>query len=152
MSTGYDHTCGLASGVAYCWGNNALGQLGTGSLISAPTPAAVAGANTFSSISAGVAHSCGVTQQGPALCWGANDAGQLGTGTTGSATTPADYYVSNWPLLTLTAANFASGNTAKARNTFTLQLPVGDNPKRLRSEASFAASLSDATYSSVTMS
>jgi hypothetical protein len=49
----------------------------------------------------------------------------------GGATTPVDYYAGNWPLLRLTAGNFAAGNTAKARNAFALRLPVGDNPKPL---------------------
>jgi hypothetical protein len=59
-------------------------------------------------------------------------------GTTTNATTDikigntaVDYYVSKWPLLTLTASNFQNNNTTKARNSFAIQLPVGDNPKPL---------------------
>lgn len=43
---------------------------------------------------------------------------------------PVDYYASKWPILTLTAPDFAT-NTATARNAFSIQLPVGDNPQPL---------------------
>lgn len=46
-------------------------------------------------------------------------------------TAPVDYYASGWPILTLTAADLAAGNTTRARNAVGLQLPVGDNPKPL---------------------
>jgi alpha-tubulin suppressor-like RCC1 family protein len=41
ISAGYEHSCGLSGGSAYCWGANTLGQLGTGDLSDrdAPTPA-----------------------------------------------------------------------------------------------------------------
>lgn len=44
---------------------------------------------------------------------------------------PVDYYGSHWPILTLPASSFPPANTAKARNTFRIQLPVGDNPRPL---------------------
>jgi hypothetical protein len=43
---------------------------------------------------------------------------------------PVDYYASKWPILTLTATDFAT-NTTTARNAFSIQLPVGDNPQPL---------------------
>lgn len=46
-------------------------------------------------------------------------------------TAPVDYYAGGWPILVLTAADFAAGNTTTARNGFGLQLPVGDNPRPL---------------------
>jgi alpha-tubulin suppressor-like RCC1 family protein len=80
---GDEHSCGVTtSGVAYCWGSNGLGQLGSGSdTIQTLTPVPVAGGLTFSSISGGGNHYCGVTTGGAAYCWGYNGYGQLCDGT-----------------------------------------------------------------------
>jgi hypothetical protein len=49
----------------------------------------------------------------------------------GDPLTLVDYYQSGWPILTLTASNFAPNNITKARNAFQLRLEEGDNPKPL---------------------
>jgi alpha-tubulin suppressor-like RCC1 family protein len=83
VTTGQQHTCGLmTSGSAYCWGYNAFGQLGDGTMIDRITPVAVSGGLTFEAVSAGSWHTCGVTTSGSAYCWGRNAGGQLGDGTT----------------------------------------------------------------------
>jgi alpha-tubulin suppressor-like RCC1 family protein len=89
ITAGGEHTCALnRTGRAYCWGRNFWGQLGTGARsqsggTSTPTPAT--GGLTFSALSAGPSHTCGLTAGGTttagrAFCWGANHAGQLGAG------------------------------------------------------------------------
>jgi hypothetical protein len=40
------------------------------------------------SLTAGTAHTCGLTSGGTACCWGANDHGQLGDGSTTNRLTP----------------------------------------------------------------
>ena len=88
---GYVHSCGVATGGAgYCWGDNAVGQLGDGNSTSPyrSSPAPVAGGLRFTTISAGIWHSCGVTTSGAAYCWGDNFFGQLGNGSSAEATTP----------------------------------------------------------------
>ena len=97
VSAGYAHTCAIAmSGKAYCWGRNGFapdpsgnyqsgGQLGDGSTRSSSVPVAVTGGLTFSTVSAGEDHTCGVTAAGAAYCWGSNDFGQLGSGSTANA-------------------------------------------------------------------
>src|SRR5438034_10512463 len=53
VSAGASHTCGVAAGgVAYCWGDNTAGELGTGDGRSHMKPAAVSGHLTFASLSA----------------------------------------------------------------------------------------------------
>lgn len=82
LSAGEAHTCGITfGGTAYCWGSNDLQQLGIGGGVpSADTPTLVAGGVTFTEISAGSRHTCGITTGGAVYCWGANESGQLGTG------------------------------------------------------------------------
>lgn len=96
------YTCGLTGGGAtYCWGANDYGQLGNNSTsgpqtctfisISVPcatTPVAVSGGLTLAAVSAGFAHTCGLTAGGAAYCWGWNAYGQLGNNSTTSSSTP----------------------------------------------------------------
>jgi alpha-tubulin suppressor-like RCC1 family protein len=88
-----EHTCALTRvGTAYCWGSNAYGQLGVGTLVgpeSCPIytiecstkPVAVAGGRTFTAIETGYNHSCALRAGGAAFCWGWNHSGVLGDGT-----------------------------------------------------------------------
>ena len=91
---GFDigHTCGIASGgAAHCWGDNELGQLGSGTpdIAPHPQPIAVSGGLTFVSLSAGSGrHSCGLVFNGAAYCWGENTFGGLGDGSTTSRPSP----------------------------------------------------------------
>lgn len=98
IAAGYRHTCAIADGAAYCWGWAFRGQLGNGDIGRDPwgnersslTPQRVRGGMlpagaTFSSISTGTAHSCGIAG-GLAYCWGEGTDGQLGlSGVTASA-------------------------------------------------------------------
>lgn len=87
LSLGAMSTCGVvASGSAYCWGDNSSGEDGTGvsgrSLITQPS--LVIGGINFKSIypsrSNTVGQStCGVATDGTAYCWGLNHHGQLGS-------------------------------------------------------------------------
>src|SRR2546425_7819958 len=79
VSVGSNHTCGVASaGVTYCWGSNISGQLGDGTngttTPQRSIPGAVTGGLTFSAVSDGGNHTCGVTPAGAAYCWGGNAA------------------------------------------------------------------------------
>jgi alpha-tubulin suppressor-like RCC1 family protein len=89
VTAGGFHTCGVTSaGAAYCWGYNALGELGNGTATDHHSPVAVSGGLTFTEVSAGYYHTCGVTPAGAAYCWGYNASGQLGNGTTTDSDIP----------------------------------------------------------------
>ena len=79
LSVGQFHTCGLTSeGVAYCWGQNEVGQLGDGSTEYRGAPTPVSGGMRFSMLTAGGGHTCALTTGGRAYCWGGNPYGQVG--------------------------------------------------------------------------
>ena len=83
VSTGANHTCGIQNGKMACWGANDKGQLGIGykdtGTHSEPSTLASVGDKTFTKVSVGARHSCGISK-GYLYCWGANDKGQLGVG------------------------------------------------------------------------
>jgi alpha-tubulin suppressor-like RCC1 family protein len=92
LSVGGEHACALTgSGAAYCWGNNASGQLGNASTTDSPVPVAVtlpAGVSGFVKVTAGGSHSCALAATGAAYCWGEDGQGQIGNGPAGSSATP----------------------------------------------------------------
>ena len=66
------HACGLtATGVAYCWGANASGQLGLGTAGgSHDVPTRVTGELRFKAIAVGGEHTCALAADGRPWCWG----------------------------------------------------------------------------------
>ncbi|MFW6078520.1 MAG: RCC1 domain-containing protein [Gemmatimonadota bacterium] len=83
IAAGGNHTCALTpDGEAYCWGFNASGELGVGTdtIDFSAEPLPVAGDLTFARITAGGAHTCGLTESGAAYCWGSNAFGEAGDG------------------------------------------------------------------------
>jgi alpha-tubulin suppressor-like RCC1 family protein len=81
ISTDTFHTCGLrAGGELWCWGRNAEGQLGAGSMDVVPEPFHVEPGTTFESVDVGRFHTCARRSDGVVLCAGKNTAGELGVG------------------------------------------------------------------------
>jgi alpha-tubulin suppressor-like RCC1 family protein len=79
--------CGLdEQDRAFCWGREHFGELGNGGSFSDSTrvPVPVAGGLTFSTLSVGYGHACGITPAGEAFCWGGNFNGELGIGVMGA--------------------------------------------------------------------
>src|SRR3989442_1601314 len=93
LSGGLSYTCGVTTGQGiYCWGQNVFGQLGNGSTTNSAAPVQVTASGTapltFTTVSGGNSHTCGVTTGNEAYCWGNNFQGQLGNGTTTSSARP----------------------------------------------------------------
>ncbi len=96
ISAGGAHACALhGDGTISCWGYNAQGQLGNGTLVDSPIPVTVLaspGGAPFTGatqISCGVENStCALRGDGTAWCWGQNTYGTLGDGTTINQTIP----------------------------------------------------------------
>lgn len=83
LVAGSAHACALTGGEVYCWGYNALGQLGTGNNLNQLYPAKVQGVlagKTVTDISANGPSTCAVANA-RVYCWGSNDFGQIGDGT-----------------------------------------------------------------------
>jgi alpha-tubulin suppressor-like RCC1 family protein/serine/threonine protein kinase len=88
IAAGGRHSCSLSASKVFCWGANDRGQLGDGESESRDVPGGIALDLEFAQISAGNAHSCGVTRSGDAYCWGSDERGQLGDATTTSRNAP----------------------------------------------------------------
>lgn len=89
VTTGRGHSCATSiSANVYCWGYNAYGQLGIGSLATRLSAVLVPNIQA-TRVTAGEFHTCAITLQRNVKCWGATDGlpqestvykGQLGTG------------------------------------------------------------------------
>lgn len=109
--------CGIASGQAYCWGDNSYGQLGANSLDdSSPLPVAVSTSGALSgktliSVSAGRGFACALDSDGRAYCWGRNNSGQLGDGSASGGLSRVPVAVSTTGALAGTSlTQISSGN------------------------------------------
>ncbi len=92
ISVNDNHGCALTqSGIAKCWGENDVGQLGDGTMTERPSPVAVLGlGGGLLQLETSLGHSCALTATHGVKCWGWNTEGQLGDGTTESRLMPVD--------------------------------------------------------------
>ena len=81
LSAGESFTCALSGSAggatAYCWGANAVGQLGSdgpGAIVAEP----VVGSTQYTSIASGTSTTCAIDTDKNVWCWGANQFGQAG--------------------------------------------------------------------------
>lgn len=89
LAAGYRFTCAVSqAGDAYCWGWNEYGQLGDGTTEDRENPVRVkvdhlvesedAQRPEFTSITAGVTHTCAISKAKDVYCWGRNNGFQIG--------------------------------------------------------------------------
>jgi alpha-tubulin suppressor-like RCC1 family protein len=107
------HTCALTKArAAYCWGDNGEGYLGNSGLdggVDQGTPGAVDTDLKFTSITAGIYHTCALTKARAVYCWGSNEYGQLGDGTNENAGSPVEMDLSG---VSGKIASIAAGSSA----------------------------------------
>ncbi len=88
IAAGFDYNCVIHTDRSVsCWGDNTLGQLGSGGVgSSSATPIPVAGLADASAITAANGFSCALLTNGTVYCWGYNGYGALGTAGASSGT------------------------------------------------------------------
>jgi alpha-tubulin suppressor-like RCC1 family protein len=110
------HACALASdNQAYCWGNDASGQLGNNSTATSLVPVAVytggvLSGKTVVSIANGADHTCALASDNQAYCWGNGGIGLGDSAGTTNSSVPVAVYTGG-VLSGKTLVSIASGNT-----------------------------------------
>jgi len=96
------HNCGVTGpGAAYCWGDNAAGELGDGTMALSFLPVPVSGGFQFTALAVGVQLTCGVSST--PYCWGSNANGAIGNGSDTNSAVPTA--VSGGLVLTVIATS-----------------------------------------------
>ena len=92
IEAGDTHTCAVAAGAAWCWGDDTDGKVGNGAATTyaiANRVVDITGSGQLTGVAqvtAGGSHACARMATGGVRCWGGNNVFQLGNGTT----TPSD--------------------------------------------------------------
>lgn len=84
ISSGPGAPCGITStGALKCWGGDPTTPYpgGDGTTILRTSPVEISHGRTYTSISSGSSHRCGIRDTGSLYCWGTNSTGRLGDGT-----------------------------------------------------------------------
>lgn len=106
VAAGHKSSCAIMSDTSLkCWGNNRMGQLGTGNTIDSYSPITIIATGVLdvkisqAHGSGGISsyfrdYACAKLVGGELKCWGNNGFGQLGTGNTTSFTAPVQIFAS----------------------------------------------------------
>ena len=83
VDAGFNQTCAVTTaGAMYCWGNNANGQLGDGTVVSKSVATPVSGLSSgVVGLASGYYATCAIKTGGALVCWGYNGNGQIGDNT-----------------------------------------------------------------------
>lgn len=110
VGVGNNHLCAVdAVGTVWCWGDNAFGQLGIGSIGSSvefSVPNEVDAAVNSLAVDLGSDHTCALLVTTELNCWGRNEFGQVGNSFAGNL---ADTVIPNFVGGLIGVSNFALG-------------------------------------------
>ena len=161
ISGGSQHTCARgADGSAWCWGDNARGQLGVDQKkkkLKAPAAVSQLG-HDVASIAAGADHTCALTTDGQAWCWGDNSHGQLGSSDSKNLERSPILVEALGNDVARIAAGESSAHTCAIDNAGTLSCwgansdgQLGDNSRKDRSvPVQIASTASGAAFDEIT--
>ena len=110
LSLGTSHSCALRTdGAVFCWGLNANGEVGDGTMVDNPTPTQVKGlpsGHKATQIGTAEEHTCALMDDGTVWCWGINDTLNLGQCNGAAlASSPTPLEVPSWTPNTQTPAS-----------------------------------------------
>lgn len=135
VSGGQSHSCGIRDTQLACWGDNGMGQLGTGNTTAQPAPAIIDADMPWRTVDTNVFHSCGIYGGGTLACWGRGAEGQLGLDDTLErlAVTPTGF--ADWIAISTgrfyTVGMRADGSVWTTGANDDGQLGTGDQTRRL---------------------
>ena len=107
LSIGASPAAAQTGGEVLAWGDNDVGQLGTGSIggsSDVPVPSVLPAGVAVTSVAGGQAHSLALTSAGGVLAWGGNASGQLGTGNNQNSGVPTSVQIPSGTFITAIAA------------------------------------------------
>jgi alpha-tubulin suppressor-like RCC1 family protein len=121
VSAGSAFTCAIPTDhTLWCWGDNAVGELGHGaSPAASSSPLQVGAGNSWTTVSASGTNACGLQTDQSLWCWGSNTGtggtGMLGSGDTAAETTPISVSGGSWSSVAVGA-----GQTCATRSNGSL--------------------------------
>lgn len=115
VAAGGAHSCAAAADgqSVRCWGDNELGQLGTGNNLPQDGPVVALGVSDVGGVAVGDGHSCVWHDAGGVSCWGGNDAGQLGVSADDFRLRPAPTRVAGLDATIVEVASGEAHNCAR---------------------------------------
>lgn len=122
-------TCALMKDTTVkCWGNNANGAVGDGTVVSRTSPVTVTGLTGVRTIAAtgGFSgdHACALLTNGQMKCWGQNSNGQIGDGTVAVRTSPVAVVTSATDATALGGVSVVTSTTSTTSTTTTTVEPT----------------------------